>query len=76
MNRVYDDIAHIMEKINSRERYLNQHLQHPLADFRAVQDQRATIKDLYRRASNGLVEKSRLLAEVFIFYNLSLGKSI
>lgn len=75
MDRLHDDIVRTLEKVSSRERYLNQHLQCPLTDFRIVQDQRAAIREAYRRASNGLVEKSRLLAEVLVLTD-SLLKEI
>lgn len=64
LNQLQDEITHTLEKIASREKYVNKQLDHTLVDYRAIQDQLAEIKERYRQASGGLTERSRTLAEV------------
>lgn len=53
-----------MEKIASREKYMNTQLEGHLTEYRAMQDQLAETKERYRQCSGGVTEKSRELAEV------------
>ena len=64
LSQLQDEIIHTLEKIASREKYINKQLDHSLVDYRAIQDQLAEIKERYRQASGGLTERSRTLAEV------------
>lgn len=64
LDKLHDEISHTLEKIASREKYLNNQLEHLLSDFRAAQDSLAETKEKYRQASGGVTERSRLLAEV------------
>ena len=64
LDKLHDEISHTLEKIASREKYLNNQLEHLLGDFRLAQDQLAETKEKYRQASGGVTERSRLLAEV------------
>ncbi|XP_076437384.1 intraflagellar transport protein 57 homolog [Babylonia areolata] len=64
LDKLHNDIAHTLEKIASREKYLNHQLEHLLGDFRKAQDQLAESKEKYRQASGGVTERSRTLADV------------
>nr|KAG5696144.1 hypothetical protein BaRGS_026503 [Batillaria attramentaria] len=64
LDKLHDEISHTLEKIASREKYLNNQLEHLLQDFRMAQDQLAETKEKYRQASGGVTERSRTLAEV------------
>lgn len=64
LDKLHDEISHTLEKIASREKYLNNQLEHLLQDFRLAQDQLAETKEKYRQASGGVTERSRMLAEV------------
>lgn len=65
LDKLHDEIGHTLEKISSREKYLNNQLEHLLHDFRMAQDQFAETKEKYRQASGGVTERSRILAEVY-----------
>ena len=64
LDKLHTEISHTLEKIASREKYLNNQLEHLLGDFRLAQDQLAETKEKYRQASGGVTERSRSLAEV------------
>jgi len=64
LNRLHDDIHRALEKVTSRENYLNSHLDQPLANFRTTQGQLAEVKEQYRQASGGVTERTRALTEV------------
>ena len=64
LGRLSDDISRTLEKIASRERYLNQELHYQLNGLSSAHDRRAERKATYRQASVGLADKSRHLAEV------------
>ena len=59
-----DEISRTLEKIASREKYINSQLEHLLMNFRSVQDALAETKEKYRQASGGVTERSRTLAEI------------
>lgn len=68
LDKLHDEITRTLEKINSREKYINNQLEHLLVEFRGAQDSLAETKERYRQASGGVTERSRLLAEVFYHY--------
>lgn len=64
LDKLHDEITRTLEKIASREKYINNQLEHHLVEFRGAQDSLAETKERYRQASGGVTERSRLLAEV------------
>ncbi|XP_021347570.1 intraflagellar transport protein 57 homolog isoform X1 [Mizuhopecten yessoensis] len=64
LDKLHDEITRTMEKISSREKYINTQLEHLLVQFRAEQEQLSETKERYRQASGGVTERSRMLAEV------------
>ncbi|PVD36042.1 hypothetical protein C0Q70_03012 [Pomacea canaliculata] len=64
LDKLHDEISHTLEKIASREKYLNNQLENLLQDFRMAQDQLAETREKYRQASGGVTERSRTLAEL------------
>ncbi|KAH3699822.1 hypothetical protein DPMN_074784, partial [Dreissena polymorpha] len=64
LDKLHDEITRTLEKISSREKYINNQLEHHLVEFRGAQDSLAETKERYRQASGGVTERSRLLAEV------------
>ncbi|XP_071095047.1 intraflagellar transport protein 57 homolog [Haliotis cracherodii] len=64
LDKLHDEISRTLEKISSREKYINNQLEQPLHDFRSAQDQLAETKERYKQASGGVTERSRSLAEV------------
>src|SRR6218665_31399 len=67
LNKLQDEISRTLEKIISRETYVNGQLEHRLQDYRGHQDELAEIKERYRQASGGVTELTRKLAEVLIW---------
>lgn len=64
LNKLHDEIQKTMEKIGSRERYINNQLESMVSEFRKQQEKLSESKDKYRQCSGGVAEKSRKLAEV------------
>ena len=64
LDKLYNEITRTLEKIGSREKYINNQLEPHLHEFRAMQDQLAETRERYRQASGGVTDRSRLLAEV------------
>lgn len=64
LDKLQDEISRTLEKIASREKYINSQLEHLLMNFRSVQDALAETKEKYRQASGGVTERSRALAEI------------
>jgi len=66
--RLSDDISRTLEKIDSRERYVNHELHHELSGLKSAQNRKSERKETCREASVGLADKSRYLAEVEHYY--------
>uniref|UniRef100_A0A8C4ZQZ7 Intraflagellar transport protein 57 homolog n=1 Tax=Gadus morhua TaxID=8049 RepID=A0A8C4ZQZ7_GADMO len=64
LNKLQEDLGKTLEKVNSREKYINTQLEHLIGDYRAAQAQLSQARELYQQASGGVTEKSRQLAEV------------
>ncbi|XP_013389445.1 intraflagellar transport protein 57 homolog [Lingula anatina] len=64
LDKLHDEITRTLEKIGSREKYINNQLEHLLNEFRSMQDQAAETKERYRQGSGGVTERTRVLAEV------------
>ncbi|XP_054760135.1 intraflagellar transport protein 57 homolog [Lytechinus pictus] len=64
LDKLHKEITRTLEKIGSREKYINNQLEHLLQDFRGTQDGLAEVKEQYRQASGGVTDRTRQLAEV------------
>uniref|UniRef100_A0A914W4J4 Intraflagellar transport protein 57 homolog n=1 Tax=Plectus sambesii TaxID=2011161 RepID=A0A914W4J4_9BILA len=64
LDRLSNDIGKSLEKITSREKYLNTQLESLLAQFRGAQDRLAENREKYREASGGVTERSKTLAQI------------
>lgn len=62
MEKLHKDIVHTLDKIQSRERYLNKELEPILNEYRALQDQLFRVKDTYSSISGGVAERNRQLS--------------
>ena len=49
LDKLHTDVSRTLEKISSREKYLNSQLEAPLADLRQLQDNLAATKEQYRQ---------------------------
>ncbi|CAG5136773.1 unnamed protein product [Candidula unifasciata] len=57
LDKLQDEISHTLEKISSREKYINSQLEHLLVNFRHAQDALAETKEKYRQASGGVTSE-------------------
>ncbi|XP_049599317.1 intraflagellar transport protein 57 homolog [Syngnathus scovelli] len=64
LEKLREDIGKTLEKVCSREKYVNNQLEHLIQDYRQAQAQLGRAKEQYRRASEGLTEKARVLADM------------
>lgn len=64
LDKLYGEISRTLEKIGSREKYLNSQLEQLLLEYRAAQDQLAHVKEQYKTVSGGVTERSRILAQI------------
>ncbi|XP_069769404.1 intraflagellar transport protein 57 homolog [Narcine bancroftii] len=64
LDKLQDDISRTLEKVNSREKYINNQLENLIQDFRAAQAQLSEAKDRYQRGSGGVTERTKLLSEI------------
>lgn len=62
--KLYDEISKTLEKIGSREKYINSQLEEPMQAFRNYQDRLAEIKETYRNRSSGINERTQMLSQV------------
>ena len=62
--KLYDEISKTLEKISSREKYINSQLEDSMQAFRNYQDKLAEIKDTYRTRSSGINDRSQALSNV------------
>ncbi len=61
LEKLHTDIGRTLEKISSREKYLNNQLEAPLADFKRLSDNLAAAREQYKSVSGGKFE-------IFLFY--------
>ncbi|CAG0880335.1 unnamed protein product [Darwinula stevensoni] len=64
LDKLHADIARTLEKIGSREKYLNNQLEHQLTEFRSLQDQLAQARQQYSQVSGGVVERKEKFREL------------
>ena len=53
LEKLHTDIGRTLEKISSREKYLNNQLEAPLADFKRLSDNLAAAREQYKSVSGG-----------------------
>ncbi|CAF3563071.1 unnamed protein product [Rotaria sp. Silwood1] len=64
LTRFHTDIAKSLEKIITREQYINSQLNDYLHEFHRQQDLLAQAKQHYRHCSSGITDKSQQLAQI------------
>ncbi|CAF0872569.1 unnamed protein product [Brachionus calyciflorus] len=62
--KLYDEISRTLEKIGSREKYINNQLEEPMQALRNYQDRLAEIKETFRVRYSGVTERSNILNQV------------
>ncbi|KYN00004.1 Intraflagellar transport protein 57 like protein, partial [Cyphomyrmex costatus] len=61
LNKIYTDIASTLDKIKTRETYLNKQLEPSLTEYRSLQEELSKVKEQYRDVSGGVTERTRVL---------------
>lgn len=64
LDKMQNDIQKTLEKIGSREKYINNQLENLVQDYRSSQERFAQAKEKYKEGSTGVSERSRALAEL------------
>ncbi|GBM65587.1 Intraflagellar transport protein 57 [Araneus ventricosus] len=64
LDKLYTDISRSLEKIGSREKYLNNQLEQLVLEYRTAQDQLSQVREQYKSVSGGVTERSRILSQI------------
>ncbi|XP_068605101.1 intraflagellar transport protein 57 homolog [Brachionichthys hirsutus] len=64
LDKLLENIRKTLEKVSSREKYINNQLEHLIQEYRGAHAKRSQAKERYQEASGGVAERTRLLAEV------------
>lgn len=61
LEKLHNDIDITLEKIHSREIYLNKQLEPSLIEYRSLQEELSKVREKYRDVSGGVTERTRTL---------------
>nr|BAG60977.1 unnamed protein product [Homo sapiens] len=64
LDKLHNEITRTLEKISSREKYINNQLENLVQEYRAAQAQLSEAKERYQQGNGGVTERTRLLSEV------------
>uniref|UniRef100_A0A8C4T0V6 Intraflagellar transport protein 57 homolog n=1 Tax=Erpetoichthys calabaricus TaxID=27687 RepID=A0A8C4T0V6_ERPCA len=64
LNKLQDEISKTLEKVASREKYINNQVKDLIQEYRGAQSYLGEAKDRYQQVSGGVTERTRALAEV------------
>ncbi|XP_040574524.1 intraflagellar transport protein 57 homolog [Lepeophtheirus salmonis] len=64
LDKLYTEITKTLEKISSREKYLNSQLEVPISQYRTLIDTLSASKERYKQVNGGVTERSRQLAQI------------
>ncbi|GAA6229471.1 intraflagellar transport protein 57 homolog [Lates japonicus] len=64
LDKLQEDIGKTLEKVSSREKYINNQLEHLIQEYRSVQAKLSEVKERYQQGSGGVTERTRILAEI------------
>jgi len=64
LEKLYDEISRTLEKIGSREKYINSQLEESMNALRNYQDKLSDIKETYKSRSSGINERTQVLSQV------------
>ncbi|PKU36429.1 hypothetical protein llap_13269 [Limosa lapponica baueri] len=63
LDKLHNEISRTLEKINSREKYINNQLEHLVQEYRSAQALLSEAKEKYQEGSGGVTERIRVLSE-------------
>lgn len=64
LDKLQEEIGKTLEKVGSREKYINNQLEHLVQEYRSAQAKLSEAKERYREASGGVTDRTRVLAEI------------
>ncbi|XP_053310957.1 intraflagellar transport protein 57 homolog [Spea bombifrons] len=64
LDKLHNEISKTLEKVGSREKYINNQLDPLIQEYRAAQAQFSEVKDQYQQVSSRVTEKTRILSEI------------
>ncbi|XP_034053960.1 intraflagellar transport protein 57 homolog isoform X2 [Gymnodraco acuticeps] len=64
LDRLQEDVGKTLEKVSSREKYINNQLESLIQEYRGAQAKLSQAKERYQQASGGVTERTRVLAEI------------
>lgn len=64
LDKLQEEIGKTLEKVGSREKYINNQLEHLIQEYRSAQSKLSEAKERYQQGSGGVTERTRVLAEL------------
>lgn len=64
LEKLYEEISKTLEKISSREKYINNQLEGSMQELRHYQDRLADIREAYKSRSYGINERTQKLSQI------------
>ncbi|XP_049834684.1 intraflagellar transport protein 57 homolog isoform X1 [Schistocerca gregaria] len=64
LSRLHTDVEHTLDKVASRERYLNAQLEPLLVQYRALKDEHSRLSTSYREMSARVAERTKILSQL------------
>ncbi|XP_061776676.1 intraflagellar transport protein 57 homolog isoform X2 [Nerophis ophidion] len=64
LDKVQVDISKTLEKVSSREKYINKQLEDVISEYRDAQAKLSEVRERYQLASGGVAQRTRVLAEM------------
>ncbi|XP_072470166.1 intraflagellar transport protein 57 homolog isoform X4 [Notamacropus eugenii] len=64
LDKLHNEISRTLEKISSREKYINNQLEHLVQEYRAAQAQLSEARERYQQGNGGVTERTRILSEI------------
>ncbi|XP_070606207.1 intraflagellar transport protein 57 homolog isoform X2 [Erythrolamprus reginae] len=64
LDKLHNEISRTLEKVSSREKYINSQLEHLVQEYRSAQALLSEAKEKYQQGSGGVTERTRILSEI------------
>ncbi|KFO73406.1 Intraflagellar transport protein 57, partial [Cuculus canorus] len=64
LDKLHNEISRTMEKINSREKYINNQLEHLVQEYCSAQALLSEAKEKYQEGSGGVTQRIKMLSEI------------
>ncbi|KAJ8337304.1 hypothetical protein SKAU_G00385240 [Synaphobranchus kaupii] len=64
LNKLQEEISKTLEKVGSREKYINNQLENQIQEFRSAQSKLSEAKERYKEGSGGVTDRTRVLSEI------------